>query len=212
MVISLRPARFYGSSLPRPQFYTDVKYSEHRVDPPESVLDPLLSWAKDAHWSMGGLNFKRIRHQGRIEGNIKKLRAEGEKKLKNGLIQVKIERARVEEEKRVRKNGGIAGRIEKLRREAEEEDEVEEEMMVKTKKVKRKGKEAESAPVVVTTVSASPAGSTRSKRRRLVLGNQDESVPDVSATTASGSPSGSTRSKRRKLVLRDEDEEEIELK
>ncbi|KAL5981778.1 hypothetical protein ACLOJK_015842 [Asimina triloba] len=74
MVVAVKPGRFYGSSLPRPRIYTDVKLNKERVDPPMSVLEPFLSWANDAHWSMGGLSFKRHRLQGRIEGRIQKLR------------------------------------------------------------------------------------------------------------------------------------------
>lgn len=76
MVEALGPAKFYGSSLPRPRFY---KPNEERVDPPVSVIDPLMSWAEEAHWSMGGVSFTRHRLQGRIEGNIEKLRTELEK-------------------------------------------------------------------------------------------------------------------------------------
>ncbi|EXB37998.1 hypothetical protein L484_004788 [Morus notabilis] len=79
MMVSLGPGKFYGTSLPRPRFYTDVKFNDERVDPPTPVLDPLLSWANEAHWSMGGLSFKRLRFQGRIEGSVSKLRAEREK-------------------------------------------------------------------------------------------------------------------------------------
>ncbi|XP_050381607.1 uncharacterized protein LOC126798639 [Argentina anserina] len=82
MVLKLKlstPAKFYGSSLPRPRFYADVKFNDERVDPPLPVLDPLLTWANEAHWSMGGLSFKRLRLQGRIEGNVGKLRAERQK-------------------------------------------------------------------------------------------------------------------------------------
>jgi hypothetical protein len=32
-----------------------------RVDPPAPVNDTLLSWAHEAHWSMGGLSAKRLR-------------------------------------------------------------------------------------------------------------------------------------------------------
>lgn len=46
------------------------------------VTDPLMSWANEAHWSMGGLSFKRLRLQGKIEGNVNKLRAEREKLFK----------------------------------------------------------------------------------------------------------------------------------
>lgn len=79
MVVALGPGKFYGSSLPRPRYYTDVKLNDERVDPPTPVLDPLLLWANEAHWSMGGLSFNRLRLQGRIEGNIDKLRVEREK-------------------------------------------------------------------------------------------------------------------------------------
>ncbi|KAL6975840.1 hypothetical protein U1Q18_024636 [Sarracenia purpurea var. burkii] len=82
MVVALGPGKFYGSSLPRPRIYTDVKFNDKRIDPPAPVLDPLMSWALEAHWSMGGLSFKRLRLQGRIEGNIKKLRAERVRFLK----------------------------------------------------------------------------------------------------------------------------------
>lgn len=82
-MIPLGPGKFYGSSLPRPRFYTDVKLNSERVDPPVPVLDPLLSWATEAHWSMGGLSFNRLRLQGRIEGNIERLRVQREKLTKN---------------------------------------------------------------------------------------------------------------------------------
>ncbi|KAI5652634.1 hypothetical protein M9H77_29821 [Catharanthus roseus] len=87
MVVALGPGKFYGSSLPRPRIYTDVKLNEERVDPPLPVMDPLMSWAEEAHWSMGGLNFHRHRLQGRIEGNVKKLRSEREKTFKKAQKQ-----------------------------------------------------------------------------------------------------------------------------
>ncbi|KAI3780654.1 hypothetical protein L2E82_10639 [Cichorium intybus] len=59
MVVALGPGKFYGRGLPRPRFYTDVKYNSYRVDPPVPVTDPFMAWAEEAHWSMGGLNFKR---------------------------------------------------------------------------------------------------------------------------------------------------------
>ncbi|KAK8481933.1 hypothetical protein V6N13_017634 [Hibiscus sabdariffa] len=83
MVVPLRPGKFYGSSLPRPRIYTDIQFNSDRVDPPVSVLDPLMSWANEAHWSMGGLSFKRLRFQGRIEGNVNRLKAQRER-LVNG--------------------------------------------------------------------------------------------------------------------------------
>ncbi|XP_022952444.1 uncharacterized protein LOC111455131 [Cucurbita moschata] len=82
MVVPLGPGKFYGSSLPRPRYYTDIKLNNERIDPPTPVLDPLLSWANEAHWSMGGLSFNRLRLQGRIEGNVHKLRAERERVVK----------------------------------------------------------------------------------------------------------------------------------
>ncbi|CAO2840047.1 unnamed protein product [Amaranthus hypochondriacus] len=85
MVVPLKPGKFYGSSLPRPRFYTNVMYSDERVDPPTPVLDPLMSWAGEAHWSMGGLSFNRLRLQGKIEGNVNKLKKERETSLKKKL-------------------------------------------------------------------------------------------------------------------------------
>ncbi|XP_038888811.1 uncharacterized protein LOC120078599 [Benincasa hispida] len=93
MVVPLGPGKFYGSSLPRPRYYTDVKLNDERVDPPTPVLDPLLSWANEAHWSMGGLSFNRLRLQGRIEGNVHKLRAEREKVAKEKLRAKKLDSA-----------------------------------------------------------------------------------------------------------------------
>ncbi|KAI3895479.1 hypothetical protein MKX03_035446 [Papaver bracteatum] len=87
MVVALGPGKFYGSSLPRPRMMLmnrsaeeDI-YTKARVDPPLGVMDPLLSWAHEAHWSMGGLSFNRLKLQGRIEGNVKKLRSQQKKKL-----------------------------------------------------------------------------------------------------------------------------------
>ncbi|MFS8023778.1 hypothetical protein Hanom_Chr16g01455551 [Helianthus anomalus] len=82
MVVALGPGKFYGSSLPRPRIYTDVKFNSFRVDPPVPVTDPFMSWADEAHWSMGGLSFQRHRLQGRIEGSVEKLRNQIEKSLK----------------------------------------------------------------------------------------------------------------------------------
>jgi len=75
MVLPLAPGKFYGGSLPRPWIYGDVKFNSERIDPPPPPSAPLLSWANEAHWSMGGLSSKRKRMQGKIEGSIKKLRA-----------------------------------------------------------------------------------------------------------------------------------------
>eukprot|EP00250_Pteridium_aquilinum_P015945 c22853_g2_i1 orf=138-965(+) len=75
MVVPLKLTQFYGHNVPRPQVYSDVKFSEQRVDPPASVNEALLSWASDAHWSMGGLSIKRLRAQGKVEGSLRRLRA-----------------------------------------------------------------------------------------------------------------------------------------
>ncbi|XP_016666327.2 uncharacterized protein [Gossypium hirsutum] len=83
MVVPLGPGKFYGSSLPRPRIYSETRFNSERVDPPVPVLDPLLSWANEAHWSMGGLSFKRLRLQGRIEGNVQRLKAQRDKFLNN---------------------------------------------------------------------------------------------------------------------------------
>nr|XP_043625137.1 uncharacterized protein LOC122596591 [Erigeron canadensis] len=102
MVIALGPGKFYGSSLPRPRYYTDIKYNTDRVDPPVSVLDPLMSWAEEAHWSMGGLSFKRHRLQGRIEGNVEKLRNQIEKTIIKKETQIPLKKAAIS-----KKNKGV---------------------------------------------------------------------------------------------------------
>jgi hypothetical protein len=81
MVFPLKLTKFYGSSLPRPRIYVNPDGNE-RIDPPISVTDPLMSWAQEAHWSMGGLSFKRLRLMGKIEGNVGKLRHQREKEFK----------------------------------------------------------------------------------------------------------------------------------
>ncbi|XP_010555119.1 PREDICTED: uncharacterized protein LOC104824700 [Tarenaya hassleriana] len=78
-VSGIKPADFYGNGLPRPRFFDNPQFNSERIDPPLPVLDPLLTWANDAHWSMGGLSFTRLRLQGRIEGKVSKLRAQLEK-------------------------------------------------------------------------------------------------------------------------------------
>ncbi|CAJ2660494.1 unnamed protein product [Trifolium pratense] len=81
MVFPLKLTKFYGSSLPRPRIYVNPNGNE-RIDPPISVTDPLMSWAQEAHWSMGGVSFKRLRLMGKIEGNIGRLRNQREKEDK----------------------------------------------------------------------------------------------------------------------------------
>ncbi|KAL2589896.1 hypothetical protein AAZX31_13G279500 [Glycine max] len=78
-MVSVGLGKFYGTSLPRPRIYTDVKFNDRRVDPPTPVNGPLMSWAAEAHWSMGDLSFKRLRLQGKIEGNVERLCSQREK-------------------------------------------------------------------------------------------------------------------------------------
>ncbi|KAL0362387.1 UNVERIFIED_CONTAM: hypothetical protein Scaly_1193900 [Sesamum calycinum] len=105
MVVALGPGKFYGSSLPRPRFYTDVKLNDERVDPPLPVMDPLMAWAQEAHWSMGGLSFKRHRLQGRIEGKVEKLRAQRESVFKKSPKQQKYAKVSIASRPDAEKNG-----------------------------------------------------------------------------------------------------------
>lgn len=73
-MVGLNPAKFYGRLLPRPRIYCDIKFSDARVDPPESVNAALLEWASEASWRMGGTAAKRKRMSGKIEGRMNKLR------------------------------------------------------------------------------------------------------------------------------------------
>ncbi|XP_057775110.1 uncharacterized protein LOC130994092 [Salvia miltiorrhiza] len=45
-----------------------------------------MAWAEEAYWSMGGLNVKRHRLQGRIEGNVERLRVQREQIFKRSPI------------------------------------------------------------------------------------------------------------------------------
>lgn len=74
-MVGLNPGKFYGRLLPRPRVYCDAKFSDARVDPPESVNAALLEWAGGANWKMGGTSAKRNRMSGKIEGRMTKLRA-----------------------------------------------------------------------------------------------------------------------------------------
>ncbi|XP_028078970.1 uncharacterized protein LOC114280788 [Camellia sinensis] len=83
MVVTQGPENFYGSNLPRPQIYTDIKFNDERVNPLSSITDLLMTWAKEAHWSMDKLSFKHLRLQGHIRGNVTKLRPQRKKFLKS---------------------------------------------------------------------------------------------------------------------------------
>ncbi|KAI4331086.1 hypothetical protein MLD38_029309 [Melastoma candidum] len=164
MVVVLGPGKFYGSALPRPRIYTDLKFSESRVDPPDCIVDPLLSWAKEAHWSMGGLSFTRLRLQGRIEGNISKLRAQeeefAEEKRRVGE-RAREEEARVVEEQHTPK----APMVQKRRRRLVEDSEVEEEEVVaKSKRKSLKRKLYDEFNVVATKGDSSGRGNSEGRR------------------------------------------------
>lgn len=171
MVVSLGPGKFYGSSLPRPWIYTDVKFNDERVDPPVSVLDPLLVWANEAHWSMGGLSFKRLRHQGRIEGSVKKLQAEREsiarKKKRLGKYSrspdVKASQGKVRNSNKRLASltpppAPLAAKRRKYMAVSEEEDDTEEEEEEATVVVEEEESESESSEdeVVVETKKKMP--------------------------------------------------------
>ncbi|KAL2496869.1 uncharacterized protein Fot_40626 [Forsythia ovata] len=128
MVVALGPGKFYGSSLPRPQFYTDVKLNDERVDPPAPVMDPLISWAQEAHWSMGGLSFQRHRLQGRIEGNVKKLRAQHEESPKESQKHNPVKNSAVSPSPPPAPVANKRGRVLGLVDEEEEENEPEREI------------------------------------------------------------------------------------
>lgn len=149
MVVPLGPGKFYGSTLPRPRIYTDVRHSAERVDPPVPVMDPFLSWAHEAHWSMGGLSFTRLRYQGRIEGNTEKLRKLREKKVKllDKTSPEKKDLAPDGQKERNKKRGGSvspppAPKVTKKRRflqliDEEESEEEEDQELEETVKIKR---------------------------------------------------------------------------
>eukprot|EP00897_Mesotaenium_endlicherianum_P006740 jgi/Mesen1/6094/ME000031S05364 len=94
MALTQRPSSFYGQSLPRPRIYED-REQDFKLP---SVNDALLEWAEEAHWSMGGLNLKRKRLAGKIEGKMDVLRHEEEKRRnkqasaeKKGAKKAKVE-------------------------------------------------------------------------------------------------------------------------
>ncbi|EEF44428.1 conserved hypothetical protein [Ricinus communis] len=142
MVVPLGPGKFYGSSLPRPRIYTDVKFNSDRVDPPVPVTDPFLSWAQEAHWSMGGHSFQRLRLQGRIEGSVNKLRKFREKEAKLQARNSPASNKKNDNGKRVGSaSPPPAPKVIKRRRfmdlmDEESEEEEEEEIVEKVKKKK----------------------------------------------------------------------------
>lgn len=140
--MALGPGRFYGSSLPRPRYYPDPKLNSSRVDPPESVMDPFLSWANEAHWSMGGLSFRRLRLQGRIEGSISKLRKSMSPKRRKASTRFTKQRLACldeedDEEPETDEEVYDSDLEEEEVDEEDEEEESEEEMEVNNKKRKR---------------------------------------------------------------------------
>lgn len=198
MVVALGPGKFYGSSLPRPRIYNDVKFNEQRVDPPVPVLDPLLSWANEAHWSMGGLSFKRLRLQGKIEGNVQKLKKEKEKIEKNSnqrLTPIS------ESKKQSSTNGGSKGKKRGNREDSPPPAPI-------SKKAQRRSILADEDD---DDVAGEERESVRRKRRRLVrkLGDDFEMVATQNGVSQEGRSEGvasRTRS-RRSLVLAEEGED-----
>ncbi|XP_021729631.1 myb-like protein V [Chenopodium quinoa] len=205
MVVPLRPARFYGRSFPRPRFYTDVKFSDERVDPPTPVLDPLMSWANEAHWSMGGLCLNRLRLQGKIEGNVEKLRKQREKSFKMKMENSPLKGvdspppAPISKKRRQRvKVVDDEGEEEDNDDDDDDEEDEEEEIEMEIRKVKRNG---------------------GMKKRRLVrkLGDDFELVAEANRRTplkdvsngvvvSEGGVALRTRS-RRSMVLNEEEDE-----
>ncbi|XP_042480070.1 uncharacterized protein LOC122060995 [Macadamia integrifolia] len=231
MVVALGPGKFYGSSLPRPRIYTDVKLSDDgsRVDPPLPVLDPFLTWANDAHWSMGGFSFKRLRLQGRIEGSIKKLRAQQErtfKRKKKPGMNKKPTSTSVSPS-----SFSLSPRLQALllnEDDADEESEKEEEEVARTplrKNSARKlrddfDKSASADAAVVSTVTARKGNS---KGKSKVPGNdspvsietsmaspQQKNRNRSSEPTTNSVPRSSPLPRRRRALLLNEDDPEVE--
>ena len=73
--------QFYGTELPRPVIYSPPN-GQVRVDPPEGINSVFLDWAAEAAWNMGGLDTKKRRVVGRIEGSVTKLRQMAERERK----------------------------------------------------------------------------------------------------------------------------------
>ncbi|KAL9241010.1 hypothetical protein vseg_015170 [Gypsophila vaccaria] len=185
MVLSLRPSKFYGSSLPRPRIYTDVKFSDERVDPPTPVLEPLLSWANDAHWSMGGLSFNRLRLQGKIEGNVQKLRKQQEKSFKSTP------------QKSSRATKNMQGKSVDSPPPAP----VAKKMKLRSRTVSVDGEDEEEQ-----------TGGVRKKTRRLVrkLGEDFEFVANESEESEKRLTKVGPKTQRRKMVLMEEEEEKAD--
>ncbi|KAJ8431792.1 hypothetical protein Cgig2_027960 [Carnegiea gigantea] len=200
MVVTLGPGKFYGSSLPRPRIYNDVKFNEERVDPPVPVLDPLLSWANEAHWSMGGLSFKRLRLQGKIEGNVQKLKKEKEKeKIEKNSNQRLAPIS--ESKKQSSTNGGSKGKERGNREDSPQPPPI-------SKKAQRRSMLVDGDN---NDVAGEERENVRRKRRRLVrkLGDDFEMVATQNGVSQEGRSEGvasRTRS-RRSMVLAEEDEE-----
>lgn len=198
MVVTLGPGKFYGSSLPRPRIYNDVKFNEERVDPPVPVLAPLLSWANEAHWSMGGLSFKRLRFQGKIEGNVQKLKKEKEKIEKNSNQRL----APVSESKKQSStNGGSKGKERGNREDSPPPAPI-------SKKARRRSMLVDGDN---DDVAGEERENIRRKVRRLVrkLGDDFKMVATQNGVSQEGRSEGvasRTRS-RRSMVLSEEDEE-----
>eukprot|EP00249_Psilotum_nudum_P027764 c35849_g1_i1 orf=344-1084(-) len=173
MVVPLKLNQFYGNKLPRPRIYGEVKFSQERVDPPVSVNEALLNWAKGAQWSMGGLAINRTRKQGSIEGDIRRLRAMNEKE--------ELERDSVETGKMNLGGGSIeVVKVKKKKTQEYSESILRRREEVPTTAPERRGEKttdittghirprAKAAAAVVTPVLQQPYG--------MLLGGRDEKV------------------------------------
>lgn len=177
MVFPLRPGKFYGSSLPRPRIY--VKPDGDRVDPPLSVVDPFMSWAEEAHWSMGGLSRKRLRLQGKIEGNVQKLRNQRENNSKSQAQAQAQAQSPISDLPRSKRTASlspppapVATKRRRLMPPIEEEVKIDTLVLRGRRLVKKLGDDfdrvASSENEVSTAVVSDSSPSVRTRRRRLV--------------------------------------------
>lgn len=190
-----------------------MKFNDERVDPPVSVLDPLMSWAHEAHWSMGGLSLNRPRLQGKIEGNVQKLRKEREKSLKK-----KIQNATPISQSLM--NVGNGGKKGGIRVDSPPPAPISKKRTRRSKLVEEEEEDDEEEIVMESRKEVKTSGGTK-KRRRLVrkLGDDFELVASENQKSgrsplkdlsnggvSEGGVALRTRS-RRSMVLMEEEEE-----
>lgn len=201
MVASLGPSRFYGSGLPRPRFYNSNN-GEDRVNPPVSILDPLLSWAEEAHWSMGGLSSKRHRLQGRIEGSIQKLRMQEESREKKKR---KIERSDLvkKAKKAKRENSEKMKKLRDMEEEADIEESEEEDLVLESDSNDDVEEEEEEENVSLSVISVAPVKTVTPLRPRRRARNLVDEFDKIAASEKSYlvvKPSSPVPSKNKKSL------------